>query len=184
VVTNNEQRKEGKKNWKQKLLHEFIEYWINVAYLAIFFTVFINYRRLILAKYNIEYLNYGIALFEALILAKVIMIGDLLRLGRNFEDKPLIYSTLYRTVVFTIFVTLFKVLEHTVRGLLNGEGLAGGLEEMMSKGKYELLAYLMIIFFVFIPFFAFKELSRVLGKGRISELFFRRKGTFNSELPE
>jgi len=37
---------------------------------------------------------------EALVLAKVILIGDVLRLGRRFEDKPLIVPTLYKTVVF------------------------------------------------------------------------------------
>ena len=184
MVTNNERRKEGKKTWKQKLVYEFIEYGINVAYLAVFLGVFTTYRRLILAQYDIQYLNYGFALIEALILGKVIMIGDLMRLGRKFVEKPLIFTTLYRTVVFTVFVALFKVLEHTISGLLHGQGLAGGFEEIMSKGKYELIAYTLVIFFVFIPFFAFKELSRVLGEGKISELFLRQSGSSVSGLHE
>ena len=55
-------------------------------------------------------------MIEALILAKVVMIGDVLRLGRRLEHKPLIYSTLLKTVVFTIFVAAFTLLEHVIQG--------------------------------------------------------------------
>jgi hypothetical protein len=66
---------EKKRGWKHKLVDEMIEYWLNVLYLAIFFAVFTNYRRIILAHYGISYYNYGISVIKALILAKVIMVG-------------------------------------------------------------------------------------------------------------
>ncbi len=165
---------------KQKLTHEFVEYWINVAYLTFFFGVFTTYRRLILARYEISYEEYGIALIKALILAKVIMIGDILRLGRRLENKPLIIPTLYKTVVFTLWVVLFSVIESVIRGLLHGKGLAGGLDELMSKGIYEVLAGCLVVFFALIPFFAFRELERALGVGRIRDSFFRR----SKDIPE
>jgi hypothetical protein len=52
-----------------------VEYWINVAYLALVFAAFTQYRRFLLAAYDITYTNYWVAVIEALILAKVIMIG-------------------------------------------------------------------------------------------------------------
>ena len=91
--------KKNKAGWKQKLLHEMIEYWINFVYLAVFFGVMITYRRLILQEYEIGYLNYGIAAIEAAILAKVIMIGEFMRLGRKYEDKPLIIPTVPKTII-------------------------------------------------------------------------------------
>jgi hypothetical protein len=45
----------------------------------------------------------------------------------------------------------------------------------MSKGKYELLGQSLIMFSVFVPFFACKELERVLGEGQLLKLFFRGK---------
>ena len=161
--------------WKHKVYHELVDYWMNVVYLTLFFGVFMWYRRFILAEYEIAYLHYGIAVIQALVLAKVIMIGDIVRLGRGLEDKPLIFPTLYKAAVFSVFVGLFKILEHTIRGLLHRERLAGGMHDILSKGRNELLAYALIIFFTFIPFFAFKELGRVLGKGSIRHLFFRRR---------
>ena len=168
--------------WKQKLVTEMIEYWIVVVYLACFFGLFTWYRRFILAEYQISYVNYGVSLIEALVLAKVILIGDVLRLGRGLDDKPLIVPTLYKAVVFSLWVGLFSVLEHTIGGLLRGHGLAGGVEELMRTGKYELLARCLITFVAFVPFFAFKELGRVLGEDNMRTLFFRGRAATTSEL--
>jgi hypothetical protein len=164
-----------KGGWKQKIFHEMFEYWMNFFYLAIMFAAFMAYRRLILAAHDIIYTDYGIAVIEAAILAKVIMIGGVFRLGRGLEKKPLLLSTLYKTVVFILFVGAFKFIEHMIKGLSQGKGLMQGLADHFGKGHHELLANLLIMFVAFIPFFAFKELGRVLGEGRVWELFFRRR---------
>jgi len=168
--------------WKQKFVSELIEYWIVVVYLACFFGSFTWYRRFILAEFHISYVNYGVSLIEALVLAKVILIGDMVRLGRRFDDKPLMVPTLYKAMVFSLWVGVFSVLEHTIGGLLRGHGLAGGVAELMQKSKYELLARCLITFVAFIPFFAFKELGRVLGEDKIRTLFFRGRAATTSEL--
>ncbi len=169
--------------WKHKIVHEMVEYWINLIYLAVFFGMFTWYRRLILAEYQITYLEYGIGLIEAAVLAKIIMLKEVLCFGcRRLEEKPLIIPTLYKTVLFTVWAGVFTVLEHTIRGLRHGKGLMGGLDELVSKDWHELLAGCMVIFFAFIPFFAFKEMGRVLGEGKIRGLFFRRRTTVESDL--
>src|SRR5262249_48513860 len=70
----------------------------------------------------------------------------------------------------------FSVLEETIRGLLHGKGLASGVEEIASRGWYELLSRCVVIFVAFIPFFSFKELERVLGPEQLRTLFWRRGG--------
>ena len=163
-----------KGNVKNKIIHEVTEYWINVCYLTLVFAAVTQYRRFLLAAYDITYTNYGFAVIKALVLAKVIMIGDVVRLGRGLEQKPLIYPTLYKTVVFTLFVGAFTLVEHTVIGLWKGKGLMGGLEEYFAKGPYEFLAGCLIFLVVLIPFFGVKELGRVLGGDKVQDLFFRR----------
>jgi hypothetical protein len=160
--------------WRRRLADEMVEYFLNFVYLAFFLVAFGWYRRLILAEYSISYLNYWMPLIEAAILAKVIMIGDLMHLGRGLQRTPLLVPTLYRTVVFSALVGVFNVLEETLRGLLHGKGLADGLVEIASEGRYELIAGCIIIFAAFVPFFAFKELEGVMGKERLRGLFWRR----------
>ncbi len=164
-----------KRGLKEKIFHEMIEYWINVCYLTLVFAAFTQYRRFILAAHDITYTNYWFAVIEALILAKVIMVGDVLRLGRGLEQKPLIYPTLYKTLVFTVFVALFTLGEHAIKGLWKGMGVMGGLDEFIGKGHHELLANSLVVFVAFIPFFGVKELGRVLGEEKIRALFFRRR---------
>ncbi len=163
-----------KNNLKNKIIHEMVEYWINVIYLTLVFAAFTQYRRIILAAHDVMYTNYWVAVIEALILAKVIMIGAVLRLGRGLERKPLIYPTLYKTVVFTLFCVVFAVLEHAIKGLWTGTGFMGGIAEFFGKG-HELLANSLVVFVAFFPFFGVKELGRVLGDEKIRALFFRRR---------
>jgi len=169
-----------KRSWKDILFHEMVEYWLNFIYLALVFAAFTQYRRFVLAAYDITYTNYWVAVIEALILAKVIMIGAVVRLGRGLEDKPLIYPTLYKAVVFTLLVIAFAVIEHAVKGLWRGVGLMGGLAEFFGKGFHELLAGSLVIFVALIPFFGVKELGRVLGEEKIRALFFRSRAAESS----
>ena len=156
------------------IVHEIVEYFFNFVYLAFFLVAFTWYRRLILAEYAIPYLNYWVPLIEAAVLAKVIMVGDMVHLGRRLERTPLLVPTLYRTVVFSAFVGVFSVLEHMVGALLHGKGVMEGLAEVASKGRYELLAQCVVIFAAVVPFFAFKELEGVMGPDKLRDLFWRR----------
>jgi hypothetical protein len=156
-----------RRDWKRRISQELAEYGLNVAFLALVFGAFTTYRRLLLAAYGVSYTQYGFALVQALILGKVISIGSLFRLGRGLEEKPLIYSAVYKTVVFCIFVAIFKVIEHGIKGLWNGEGFTGGLLELSEKDFHELLANSLVVFVALIPFFAVKELGRVLGKEKM-----------------
>ena len=158
-----------------------VEYWINVVYLALVLAAFTQYRRFVLADVGIIYANYWVAVIEALILAKVVMIGDVLHLGRYLEQKPLIFPTLLKTVVFSIFVGAFTLIEHVIKSLWKGKGLTAGLVSFLGKGHHELLAGCLVIFVAFIPFFAFRELGRVLGEGKIRTLFFRKRDDLRIE---
>lgn len=162
-------------NWKSKLRHEMVEYAVNVVYLTLVFAAFTQYRRLLLAAHDISYSNYWVSLIEALILGKVIMVGGIINLGRSMEQKPLIFSTLYKTLVFTVFVALFTLLEHMAKGAWQGIGALGGLQNLFAKDPNEMLARSLMIFVSLFPFFGVKELGRVLGQETIARLFFRSR---------
>ncbi len=170
-----------KPGWKDRVGHELAEYWINVAYLFVFFGVFTMYRRLVLAAYNISYFHYGYAFFKALVLAKIVMIGDSLGLARQLQEKPLIVTTLYNAILFAVWVIFFSAIEHVADGLPHGKSLDGGFH-LVGAHLYELLAGVLVVFFAFIPFFAFKELGRVVGARNIAWLFFRKRTALKSEL--
>ena len=161
--------------WKEKAVREFVHYWMTFGYLVFFFGAFTWYHRLVLQEYQITYLHYGLAVVESLVLAKVILIGDALRLGQRLESRPLIWSTLYKAVIFTLWVALFKAIEFTLTGVLHHESIISSWYALVQKAKSVLLANSLVVFFAFIPFFAFRELGRLLGEGTLARLFFKAR---------
>jgi len=162
-------------HWKEKIFRNFGEYATIVIYLSLVFAAFTQYRRLVLAAHDISYTNYWIALVEAFILGKVIMIGSVLRIGRRLENMPLIFPALYKTVMFTLLVVVFTFCEHGLKGLWTGKGFGSGLLEFLGQGSHELLAGCLVIFVALTPFFAIRELGRVVGTDTIWALFFRAR---------
>ena len=165
---------------KQRALQEFKIYWIITLYLALFLGSFTIYRRLILQEFGFAYLNYGFALIEALIIAKVILIGRAVGLGKRFERGPLFLSALYKAIVFGVLVFLFGIVEHVVEGLFHKKDWASILHGLTELGMYELLARIVMLVVAFVPFFAFWEVGRVLGSEKLSTLFFSRHATTSS----
>ena len=116
-----------------------------------------------------KYFAYGTALINALVLSKVILIGEYMGLGKRHEARPLVFSTIYKSFVFTLLTAAFHIAEHAIRGLVQGEP-AGALS---GTAISELFGRCLVLFFAFLPFFALRETGRVLGETRLKDLFFK-----------
>ncbi len=163
---------------KQKAAHEFREIAIVFFYLAFFFCALATYSTLLLEKYEISYFNYAAALINALIITKVILIGEALHFGTKHEAKPLIYSVLYKAFMYGLLVFAFHVVEEVIKRLIHGEAFGGALHNVRVD---ELLARSLVIFCTFVPFFAFREVGRVIGPEKFRNLFLRGGATFNAD---
>lgn len=165
----------AKASLKERAIEEFKIYWIVAFYLWLFLGSFTIYRRLVLAETGSAYLHYGIALVEALVIAKVVLIGNMFGFSRRFEDRPLIFPVLYKSILFGVLVVLFGVVEHLVDGLIHKEGLAGGVRRMAEIGGDEFAARALILIVAFVPFFAFSEIGRVLGVDKLAAMFIGKR---------
>jgi hypothetical protein len=167
--------REAKANLKERAVEEFKLFWIIALYLWLFLGSFTIYRRLIIDETGAVYLHYGIAVIEALVIAKVVLIGKMFGFSRRFEDKPLIMPVLYKSILFGILVMLFGVFEHLVEGWVHKQGLWSGLREIGELGAYELGARSLMLIVAFVPFFAFWEIGRVLGVQKLAAMFFAKR---------
>src|SRR5262249_42925234 len=118
---------------------------------------------------------YGIAAIEALVIAKVILVGRMFGFSRRFENRPLIFPVLYKTLLFGVLVLLFGVVEHLVEALVHKQGLMGGVREIARMGSDEFGARMLILVVAFVPFFAFGEIGRVIGVRKLAAMFFARR---------
>lgn len=160
---------------KHRALEEFKTYWVITLYLWLFLGCFTVYRRLVLAETGVPYLHYGIALVEAMVIAKVVLIGRVFGFTRRFDDQPLIVPAIYKSIVFALLVMLFGVVERLVVGWVHEQGVFAGLRELGELGPYEIGARALMLTVALAPFFAFAEIGRALGKDRLQVLFLSRQ---------
>ena len=61
-------------------------------YLWIVFSLLAIHELMILSQHQLSYQAHGIAIVNALVFAKVMLVAEDLHLGHRLNDKPLIYS--------------------------------------------------------------------------------------------
>jgi hypothetical protein len=69
------------------------------------------------------YFDYGTALINALVIGKVILLGEDAHLGKKHEDNPLFISILYKAFLFALLVFGFHVVEEIIKGLVHGKNM-------------------------------------------------------------
>lgn len=162
--------KSSREGLKQKTIHELWELaWI-FFYLAFFFCSLEIYSVLLLRDFHVKYLNFGFAIINALVVAKVILLGEYAKLGRKYEHRPLIQSAAYKALIFVLLVFVFHLIEELVKRYLHTGHFAGAFSETHMN---DLVGRGVVVFCTFLPLFAFREARRVLGQERFVDLFFR-----------
>ncbi len=159
---------------KHKAIHEAVEFAWVFAFLAFFFCALVTYSTLLLKEFHVKYLSYAFALLNALIIAKVILIGELAHFGKKYEARPMLMSAIYKAFLFSLLVLGFHFAEEAIKGLLHGVSVARMLQEIRID---DLLGRSIVVFCVFIPLFAFREFRRVLGEEKFYSLLFRSRET-------
>lgn len=158
---------------KGKAMEQTKEFLLIVLYLWLVFALLLLYKSIILAEYHISFAYKGFAVINALALGKVMLVAKDLHLGERFDDAPLIYPTLLKSALFTIVLACFKVLEEASVGLYHGKSFTESIADLGGGTLHGILVLTLLLFVVLIPFVAFGELQRVLGEGKLKQIFLR-----------
>lgn len=155
---------------KRKAKHELKELLTIFLYLAFFFCALTTYSMLLLKEFHVRYWSYAFALINALVITKVIMIGEYAKIGRRYEARPLFLSSIYKAFLFGLLVFAFHIVEEGIKRLLHGSSMAKASHEIRID---ELAGRCIVVFCTFIPLFAFREFRRVLGEDKFHSLLFK-----------
>jgi len=162
---------------KQRAYHEFKEGLIIVLYLWAVFGLLVLHKSMILAEHHIDFAYHGLAIINALALAKVMLLVRHLHLGDQLKKTPLIYPTVLKSALFTIVLACFKVLEDAVIGFFRHESFRQSNTEFGGGTWQGILTLALLVFAMLIPFVGYGELGRVLGEGKLEMLFFRPRSS-------
>jgi hypothetical protein len=156
----------------KRVFQEWKRFMLMALYLWVIFGLFVLYQSLLLRQHGIDYEMHGFALFNALVLGKIMLVAENLRLGRWLPRRPLIYRILFEGVLFSLLFIGFHVLEKVITGLIKGKAAAASVPAIGGGGLAGLASVALIMFVMLIPFFAFRNVSRELGRGRLEAMVF------------
>ena len=151
--------------------------WIT-AYLLVVFSALSFYKSAILAAHGVNWLPWGFALIKAVVLAKFILIGRALHIGEGHRTKPLIWQIFHKSIAFLILVAGFTVIEEVIVGFIHDKTLWESMREVGGGTTEEMVATTIIMFLIFLPLFAYRTLSEVLGDKVLYRILFEERIAF------
>jgi hypothetical protein len=162
----------AKSTLHQRAMHELKEFAILAVYLYITLGAVVLMKTAVLHTEGIVFAPWGIAVVKALVLAKFMLLGNVMKIGSRNTTLPLIWPTLHKAFAFLVLLIIMTIIEEAVVGLFHHQSIAASLREMVGPRLEETIAGYLIMLLVLIPFFAFRVLSEALGEGRLERMFF------------
>ena len=144
-------------------------------YLWVVFGLLAVHELFVLSQHHIDFQPHGLAFINALIFAKVMLVAQDVHLGNRLNDRPLIYSVIFKSILFAIALICFHIVEHVVIGLVDGRALSETISEVGANKLKSMVSIGIITTVALVPFFVLAEISRVIGKENIWFLFFQRR---------
>ena len=133
-------------------------------------------RALMLREYGISVSAFVTASIAALVVAKVVLIVDLLPFVNRFPDKPLVYNVVWKTLIYLVAALLVRYVEHLIPFVREHGDLVmanrRSLDEVVWPHFWAVQIWLVVLFFVYC---ALRALLRVLGRDRVLNMFFGAK---------
>lgn len=143
---------------------ELRRYLLLSGYLFICFVSILGYRAAVLAEHGVAFAPLGIAAVKALVLAKFILIGQMLRLGEKRQEWPLLGLVLYRSVLFLLLLVALSIVEEVIRGAFHGDDPLTALRTFSAHRGWELGASVILLWLILLPYFGLSHIRERLGE--------------------
>lgn len=156
---------------------EATEFFYVFAYVWLLLAIFGLHKSLVLTEEHIV-ARQGLILLKALAFAKIIFVAEEFNLGERFAQKPLIWPILFKSALFAALLIGFDLAEQAIVSRL-WPRLAREGGDAISLQHLQLVALAGgLAFASLIPFFAMREMNKVIGAKNMRELLFRKRQRF------
>jgi hypothetical protein len=160
----------GKPSLKARLYDELRKFLMIFSYLWLVFSVFLVHEWVVLASNNISFRFYGLAVVNALILSKIMLIAEAFKFADRLNDKPLMYPIAFKSIAFSVLLVVSYIVEEIVVGLFHGKSVVESFPKIGSGGFVGALTIGAILGIALVPFFSFREIARVIGEAEFRSL--------------
>lgn len=153
----------GKLSVKDRARHELQAYFVITLYVWAVLALFRLHASLLAATYNVDIESHGLLIIQALILGKVVLIGEALSLGERASRILPIAPALVKSVLFSAAIIAFQIVEHFARELWKGQPPSGGLPPELGGDLLRLATFSALLVLAFLPYFAIREIEKKTG---------------------
>lgn len=167
----------------QRAVRELKQFAILTAYFYVTFGTVILMKAAVLHTHGIHYVIWGSAIVKALLIAKFMLLGRIMKIGERYRGRPLIWTTLHKAFGFLLLLVVMTVAEEAVIGLVHHRPISAILSELAGPRLEESLVEILVLLLVLIPFIAFSVLAEALEEGRLQRMFFGRPTPLEENLP-
>ncbi len=157
----------------EKIIKEIKMILRTTAYFAVVFLILMVIKKLDLEDYHIEFTGLSQVLLGSLIMAKVIILMELISLGKWVQHQPAIVDVTIRTILYSLGVALVVLLEkafehrHDVKGFSNAI-----LYVLHNRDIYHVWATTIGAGGAIFVYNSFTVVKRKLGEKGLKKLFF------------
>ena len=157
----------------KKILEEIKIILRTAAYFAIVFILMMVMKKLYLKDYDIEFTGLSQAIIGALVMAKVIILMELISLGPWVQRQPPIVDVIMRTLLYSLAVMIVVILEKA----FEDRHLAASYGEAISyvfshRDIYHVWATMIGVAGSIFVYNSFSIVQRMMGKNGLAKLFF------------
>jgi len=117
-----------------------------------------------------------IASTTALVVAKVVLLVDRVRIIDKFRGAPLIQPILYKSLFYSLVLLVVRFVERWIDYSIDAGGPGAGFEVLLARMDWHrFIAVHLWILFCFLVYVAATELGALTGEGQLLRLFFRHR---------
>jgi len=152
---------------KDRVRHEFYSYVIITIYIWMILTLLRLHQELLSETYHLTLQSQGRAIITALILGKVVLIAEALRLGHFLSARMPAMSVIIRSILFAGAILTFHACEEAVMTVWRGQSLAAAMEDVTVEALRRSGLLALIMTFALIPYFIIKEIEKQTGQSNL-----------------
>lgn len=158
----------------QRLIEEFRLFMVLFLYLWLLLGLFVLNETIADREHGNGFVFQGFAVINALVLAKIMLVVEHFDFARWLQRRPLILTILFEAIFCTGVFLAFHVIERLIVAVVHGNPITLDAVSVGGGGMLGLVIVVVILFVSLLPFFAFKNVARVIGPERMRQILLHR----------
>ena len=170
-------------NFVQVVRHELkAAIFPTIFFFSIFHFMMIT-KTLILESYDMRWVSSASALIAALVVAKAILIIDATPAGRMFRDSRLMYHIMWKTIVYSCLVAIFRYAEELIPLWSKHGSFTGANQALIDEVSWpHFLAIQLWLLVSIAAFSAIVTIDQHFGPGSLRRALFSRVSASNQDI--